>query len=256
MHKNDLLRELHDLKGGWKPTDYSERLAIPDRYICIASDAHVPYHDERLLANMLQTCREFEVTSIVWLGDLADMPTYSSWGNKDKGTTFQREKQIIRGVLEKVAELGFKQWWTSGNHEDRLFRKNDFQFGMRELADMVGVSKLIDNHLLVVSDNPTVNAYCGKWMLTHPAQYGSTPLVVPSKLATRYQQHVCSAHAHHSGMTWDETGRFRAVETGGLFKPELHNYIQHRVTAHRAWRQGFVLLLDGVPTIFSPEDFL
>jgi hypothetical protein len=251
-----LVEEIKSYRGDWEPEDYSKRMLLPTENLAIVSDVHIPYHDEVLLAHVLREAHDYKVETIVWLGDLMDMPTYSSWGNLDKSTTFLREKHIVRKTLERVAELGFKQVWSSGNHENRLFRKNDFTFGMEDLAGLCGLTSLIDSGRLLTSDNPTLDAFGGRWMLTHPAQYGSTPLVVPGKLATRFQQNVMSAHAHHYGMGMDETGMFTVVETGGLFKPQYHQYIQHQVTAHRAWVQGFWLLInDGTPVGFNGRDY-
>jgi hypothetical protein len=86
-------------------------------------------------------------------------------------------------------------------------------------------------------------------MLTHPAQYGTSPLKVPGELAERFGCNIISAHAHHWGMGTSPSGRYTVIESGGLFDERLVKYVQHRVTTHRAWVRGFVLLDDGVPSL-------
>lgn len=255
MPKKDLFEQaLAEARGGWRATDYSQRILIPDSRIAIASDVHIPYHDEKLLSQFFRDCEAHRIESIVWLGDLLDLHTFSNWGRTDYTTTFQRERKIARTVLEIGASVVGTQYWSRGNHEERIMRKNDHQMGMEELAYMVGVSPLVESGLLILSDNPTLDAVLvrgkPKWMLTHPAQYGSQPLVVPGKLATRYNQHVLSAHAHHWGMGVNETGKHTVIETGGLFQPNYHEYINYQVTAHRAWTQGYWFLIDGRPVGF------
>lgn len=251
MKSSSTVTELARARGGWKPTDYSARVLVPDNRIAIASDVHLPLHNEKLLARFLDHCRDEGVEAIVWLGDLMDMDTFSSWGRTDYSTQYTREMSLVYRVLEMAAERVQAQYWSRGNHEERLIRKLDHQVGMTEIARMVGVDHLIEQGALVVSDNPTLDAVPvrGKptWMLTHPAKYGRQPLAFPGQLSLRYQQHVMSAHAHHWGMGTDPTGRFMVVETGGFFDPRYHEYVNYRVTGHRAWAAGYWLLLDGQP---------
>ncbi len=245
--QTELEGRLASLRGTWQPEDFSARLLVTEDRVAIASDVHIPYHDEALLAKLLTEAANEGVQAIVWLGDLLDLPTFSSWGRTDYSTSFSRELGIARGVIEMAAEVVPVQYWSLGNHEARWMRKLDHQVYMEQLAMAAGLTTLLEDGRLIVSDNPTLDAFDGAWMLTHPAVYGRQPLAMPSKLATRYQQHVMSAHAHHWGQGVDETNTWTVVETGGLFKPEYHQYIQHRVTNHRAWTQGFWLLLNGVP---------
>lgn len=253
-------KRLAESRGGWEPEDYSIRLGIPDQRIAIASDVHIPYHDEKLLARFLHRCQEFEIESIVWLGDLLDHPTFSSWGRTDYTTLYARERDMARTVLEMASEVVPIQYWSRGNHEERLFRKTENHLGMEELARLVGVQRMVEDAHLILSDNPSLDAgyneRTGKWewMLTHPAKYGKQPLVFPGQLAMRYQQSVLSAHAHHWGMSTDPTGRYTVIETGGLFQPRYHEYVNYRVTGHRQWVQGWWFLINGRPLGFRGDD--
>lgn len=58
-----MLDQLEALRAGWEPADYSKRLLVPDSRVCIASDMHIPYHDEVLLAQMLENCKAYQ-----WIG--------------------------------------------------------------------------------------------------------------------------------------------------------------------------------------------
>lgn len=254
------LTALRSARGEWQPVDYSARLLIPDRRIAVASDVHIPYHNEKLLAYFLDHCRDEGMQSIVWLGDLLDLPTFSSWGRTDYSTLYQRELGITRRVIEMAAERVDAQYWSRGNHEERILRRLDRQIGMREIALMAGLGGLLEAGTLLVSDNPTLDAawHAGKptWMLTHPAKYGRSPLAFPGQLALRYQQNVMSAHAHHWGMGTDPTGRYLVVETGGFFDSRYHEYVNHRVTGHRAWASGYWFLTDAHPQGFLGKEMV
>jgi predicted phosphodiesterase len=244
---------LATLREGWKPTDYSKRLRVFGDTLLVLSDAHVPYHNERLIASALERLKDAAgERTIVWLGDLLDMPTYSPWGTEDTTTMLRRELALVRGVLEVADEFCVTQYWVAGNHERRFMRRNGFEVGMAQLAGMAGLGELLADGRLVVSDNPTLDyTYDRKrWLLTHPAQYGATPLVVPGKIADQQRRHVVSSHAHHWGMGTSPSGDHTVIETGGLFDPRLIPYVNQQMTTHRAWVSGYLLLDHGVPTLY------
>jgi predicted phosphodiesterase len=246
QNSGNYVQQLAGLRGGWKPQDFSKRWLVTADRICVASDVHIPYHDEQLLAQMLEHCQKEGIEAIVWLGDLLDMPTFSSWGQTDHTTKFTRELDIARGVISMSAKVVEKQYWSRGNHEERWMRKLDNQTHMEQLAYMCGLGPLVEDGRLILSDNPSLDAFDGDWLLTHPKAYGRIPLDVPVQLARRYQQNVMSGHAHHWGMAAFE--RFMVVETGGLFAPNLHQYIQYSPRPGRDWAQGYWFLIDGEPT--------
>jgi predicted phosphodiesterase len=223
---------------------------VEEDNIIVASDVHIPYHNERLTAQMLGTAERRGAEAIVWLGDLMDNPTFSSWGQDDLSTTFKRELKIAEGLIRLASTIVDRQYWSFGNHEARWMRKNGEQVDMELLANMAGLSDLVRSGHLVMSDHPSL-LYRDDWYLTHPSTYGSVPLVVPGKLAELFSKNVVSAHAHHWGMGTSPTGRFTVIESGGLFNPLLVKYVQQRVTTHRQWVGGYVALDRGVPTLFQ-----
>lgn len=248
-------RELRALQPDWLPENFSERVRVQEDRVLVLGDAHIPYHDVDLLAEALDFAREARVEAIVWLGDLMDMPTFSSWGTDDLTTLYRRELELTRGVIELASEVVSRQYWSSGNHEMRLMRRNGYQFGMEELALMAGLQDLLSTGQLITSDNPTLDYSSDghDWMLTHPASYGGQPLVVPGRVADRYQVNVISAHAHHWAQGRSPSGRYTVIESGGLFKAEYIKYVQHRITDHRAWTQGYVALNHGQAHLCAPR---
>jgi hypothetical protein len=193
------------------------------------------------------------VDTVMWPGDVFDMEEFSRFGITDYTSSFQRNARITGAIFRGVARMGFKQVYMPGNHEARLFHTANNHINMEQLALMAGVGDLIEDGSLVISDNPTAYLPVGNWMVTHPAQYGSTPLVVASKLATRHQCNTIVAHEHHWGMTTDETGQFICISSGGLYNPAKHEYIQRGMTSHRAWQRGYVILHQGHPFLYRGE---
>lgn len=240
--------QVRDESDGWIPRDYSQVPVIEDEHVLIAADAHVPKHDERLVMEMLAQAYREEVTRIVWAGDLLDMEEFSKWGVDDPTSSVRRNATHAGKIVKIADEMGFEQDFFKGNHEQRMFRNNPLV--MADLAAMMGLSGLMETGRLRVYDTTRAWARVGNWLIVHPAQYGSFPLVVASKLATRYQANVIAAHEHHWAMGTDETGKYIIINTGGLFDPNLHRYIQDNVTSHRAWQRGFVILHSGKAQLY------
>lgn len=245
-----VLQGMQEEMGDWRPTDYNDHLIVNSEHVLIAADTHIPAHDEQMIAEMLDQAYREEVDTIIWAGDLMDMQAFSSYGIDDETNSFRRDLRITGALLRGAARMGFKQIWTLGNHENRIRRTTKQSINMEQIALMAGTGGLLETGELVVSDNPSVYLPIGNWMVTHPAQYSSFPGVVASKLATRYQCNVIAAHEHHFGMVTDETGQWLAISSGGLYDPRKHRYINHNVTAHRAWQRGFVILHSGKAQLY------
>lgn len=240
--------EVHKDNDGWEPTDYSQMPVIEEDHILIAADLHFPKHDQRMIEEMLAQAYREEVERIVWAGDYHDMEEWSKWGIDDQ--TSNHRRNMVRGgkIMRIAAEMGFKQTYSQGNHETRVFRNTPLS--MQDIASMMDLGDLVQSGQLEVTDSTRVWVRVGNWLIVHPAQYGSFPGVVASKLATRFQANVIAAHEHHWGMTTDETGQWVAISSGGLYDPRLHKYINNNVTAHRAWQRGFVILHSGQAQLY------
>ena len=236
-------------RGGVIPKNYAERLLIPEHRLLIASDVHVPYHDEQLVAEFIERASREKYDAIVWLGDLMDNPTFSHWDREDLHTTFENELTQVEYIIRLAAKAVKKQYWSIGNHETRWMRRLSYQARMEHLAKIAGLGDLLASGKLVVSDNPSLDAEYSSWMLTHPHEYGATPLVVPGKLADKYQQNVISAHAHHWGQGMSPSGEYLVVESGCLLEPDYVAYINNQVTSHRRWVKGYVALDFGEVTL-------
>ena len=245
-------QRMADARDGWMPQDYSAKLLIQENKLMVLADVHLPRHDEDFLAEAFSRAEEEQVEAIVFLGDLMDMPTFSKWGRDDWSDNFERELEITEAIIKCALDAANIVYWSQGNHEVRFLRAMESQVSMARLAQLAGLGGALDSGRLVVSDHPSMDAFGGSWLLTHPKVYGRQPLVEPGKLATRFQQNIISAHAHHYAMGLDETGTFQVIESGGLFNPKFHRYIQHNVTSHRAWVQGFWILDNGRPIPYRP----
>ncbi len=228
---------------GWRAKDHSIVPVINAEHILVAADMHFPKHDQSLIMSMLERAWREEVTDVVHAGDVHDMEGWSRFPGKD-GTDSHRRNMVNCGKLFRIIDdMGFRQHYIPGNHEWRMTHNSPLT--MLDITSMMDLGDLVASGRLMVYDTPRIRASIGNWYIVHPSQYGSFPGVVAAKLATRFQANVIAAHEHHYGLVTDETGQFLAISSGGLYDPDLHEYIQNNVTAHRAWQRGYVLLHEG-----------
>jgi len=245
MNKTVALELLRAGRGNWIPTDYSVRHEIAAESVVVATDMHIPYHDENLVARMLERASA-EGVGALWLGgDVLDMPYYSKWDHPDLTATLERDFAILRAFIDAASQVFETIYWTSGNHEARFFRALKLQTGMVGLARLAGLEEYLEDGKLRVYDDPTITF--GSWMFTHPAKYGKTPLSIPGLIADTHNVNLVSAHAHHFGMGVSPSGRFWVVESGGLFKPEYHEYKQRNINDLRPWVQGYWIIRKDSP---------
>jgi hypothetical protein len=144
------------------------------------------------------------------------------------------------------------QMISRGNHDHRWIKKLDEFENMEGLICSISpdVACLVRDGLIDVSDNPTLEGVPDAsgnmtWLFTHPAQF-KAPFQTPAKLAMMEQKNVVSAHAHHFGYTRDESGKYWAVEAGGLFKDTSLEYAQRNLTTMRRMVNGFWVIIDDM----------
>jgi predicted phosphodiesterase len=246
-HQRVYLDKLKEARGGRFPIDHSIHPQVPDRVIAVASDWHVPYHDDQLIARMLERCADEKIKTLVVPGDSFDMPYFSSFDQTDLDAKMEEDFKTYRGIIDVMFEVFDHIYILPGNHDDRFFRQLKWQTGMDGLLRHVGLQDYIEEGRLRVYNDPTIMAMGDTWMITHPYAYGRQPLIIPGLIADLYGVNVMSAHSHHWGMGRSPSGRFIVVETGGLFRPEYHEYKQKRINPLRPWIRGYWILKDGVP---------
>lgn len=244
-----LIAELEEMQG--YKQDFSIHPTISERRILVASDVHIPYHHAPTVAHLLAYAEDVNADAIVWLGDFVDNLPVSHYGNTDLRTTFRDQMDQAGHLIQLASEVVPVQYWSKGNHEERWMSKMGYQGDMELFARMANVGELMDSGRLVVSDDATWEYNHGdtEWMLTHPAEYSGTPLVVPNKLAEVFGKNTVSGHTHHWGMSTSASGRYTIIESGGLFDRAKVEYVNRKITSHRVWARGFVLLDDGNPTL-------
>lgn len=223
----------------------------------ISADYHVPLHDPDLINKMIEVARKHEIKQLIIAGDFWNMDTFSTFLPEQPEAAWPIEHRegirVMRTLLNTFDEVDF----TWGNHDFRLVRKLGYKKSYKECMDWT-FQVLTDEEKakIRISDLDYMNYYPTgvegrKFRVCHPSNYSSVPLAVPKKLAPKYNCSIMSAHSHHFSLGVAPNGYDLMIELGGFFDKKRTEYIQ-RTNDNHEWTQGFVMLKEGIPTLFGP----
>lgn len=215
----------------------------------VTSDWHIPYHDIDLCEKMVRVASKKKIRQLAIVGDLFDAATLSIFEPQDIEFGIREELNSTAETLKHLLKFFSRIYWSVGNHEMRLLRMLKFS------VDLVDVGKwLLDNPKLVLTPLPQMYLDAGtdRWRLTHPSSYSRVPTRVAVQIASKYQCNVMSAHGHLFGETIDTSGKYRAIDLGGLFDENKIAYKNVKGdTTHPRAMSGFWIVKDGLTTGFS-----
>ena len=220
------------LDGYWK-LDYRDCI--------ITSDWHLPYLDETLFDKLLEIRKKTKLSTLIIGGDFIDLPMFSTFADayEHKGQ-FRGDKDTVRRVLETLVKNFDEIYITVGNHCLRWVKFLQYEVDMKDLYDMIFVNRKIK-----VSDYAMMKI--GNWRITHPKNYSIFFGKVGRDLAEKFHENICYAHGHQMGITFDRSGDYIVVATGGLVDQARVDYSSYLDTTHPKWQTGFVVLKGGAP---------
>ena len=88
--------------------------------ILILSDLQIPYHDPRLVTNLIGFVKRYKPDQVVSIGDEIDLPSVSRWQRGTIGEyagTIGRDRDMTVKILEQLRVNDV----VRSNHTDRLF---------------------------------------------------------------------------------------------------------------------------------------
>jgi hypothetical protein len=90
-------------------------------------------------------------------------------------------------------------------------------------------------------------------MCVHPKSYSQKAGIASRALCSKYLKNVLNTHGHHVGWNYDPSGKFLAVDLGGMFDPEKIEYMNIKTTTHPVWNSGFGMLRNGYFHLFDQQ---
>lgn len=239
------LRVLKASEGIVSPAPSVREFVTPhiqyDRVI-LTSDWHVPYHDPGMILDVIEYATTHDISTILALGDVIDLPTLSRFDPRDIDSHVGMELSAVGDVMYQFFTAGLQVKWYRGNHELRIFRAMKHQIVMSDLVRLCGAEGYnVRGH---EEEDVVLESGGVRWLLTHPQEYSKMPLTVPKKLVAKYHMNVATAHGHH--YAYGVEGDYEMLELGGLFDPNKLAYL-HRggATTFPHQQQGFWVIDNG-----------
>jgi len=217
-----------------------EEFVLPEDDYMVSCDYHSPYHSELWVNRMIYIGEIFQIRKLIIIGDLFDFNFAKKWYSDEK-TTLDDEIGYASPLLEA---LGFFDviYMVQGNHETRVGRATDGKVQAKHLFRLFGPDVWDKKFKYSPYDKIRI---ADKWLFTHPKSYSQVSSSVARRLAEKYHMNIINSHGHFVGMAYDRSGRYLAVDLGGMFQINKIEYINMSTTTHPMWNNGFGMIRNG-----------
>lgn len=220
----------------------------------VINDVHIPATNWAFAELALQVAETHlpRPRRCILVGDLINGDALSRWEDLVMCTPLEDELDYANQYLNVLGGVFDEIWFMRGNHEDRLLKSLRGQLNAPQFLRMVSDNTRV--HYSTYS-KCTVSSGGELWRLTHQRAYRKRKLSVANELAMKYKAHIISAHQHHSAQGRDDSNTYTIIDSGGLHDSELMAYVQLDDTTSPVMCNGFVLLREGVGTLFTPPSY-
>jgi predicted phosphodiesterase len=219
------------------------------RCIVVIPDAHIPYHDRRAWAVVLEAVAHLRPTHVVIMGDFADCAALSQHERTTTGgESFEDEITAVNEALDKLGTVAGDAdvTYVEGNHEFRLPRY------IANVAPAINLTSLQPQNLYRVLERgwrwvPYQQACrIGPVTFTHDLERAGANAI--RQALSDLRRSVVIGHLHRLGV-WhegDADGRHLFAACFGWLGDVDQLTYRHRLRARREWRHGFgVIWVDG-----------
>lgn len=215
-----------------------------NQQIFAIGDLHIPYHDPKLIRNLLRSIKQEKPQYIVLLGDVLDFYALSRF-RKDPTKLLSLNQELEETVdflqLLRQAQPEARIYYCEGNHEARLLKflwdaapqLTSLNLNMQSLLQL--------NRLQIhyISDRKGVDI--GPYTFMHGCYVRKHPGASVLEHVHRMGKNIVIGHCHRLAVVHVSIGNRQlvGVETGCLTRPEYHDYIR---TPDPNWSFGYVVL--------------
>ena len=219
---------------------------LMDDYI-ITADYHSPYYSILWHNRSLAIAERFGIKKLVVIGDLVDFGFASFFYADHKpgiADESDENKRLIQSMLAQFDEIVV----VKGNHEDRLGRNTNGIIQARYLFELWSGPAWKTRFLYSLYDKLTIG---GEWLCVHPKSYSQKAGIASRQLASIHLKNIINTHGHHVGWNYDPSGKFLAVDLGGMFDVDKIEYLNIKSTTHPRWNSGFGMFRNGYFHLFD-----
>jgi hypothetical protein len=226
-------------------------LTLPiDNYL-ITCDYHSPYHSELWINRGLAMADKFKIKKHIIIGDLFDFNALKYFTVDDGGPKRDLDEEIAQtDPVIRALDYFDENILLCGNHERRVGMKTDSIIQARHLFGLYGEGVWNRKFKYSVYDKLFIG---NDWMVVHPRSYSQISTSVARRMAEKYHRNILNAHGHFVGMAYDRSGKFLAIDLGGMFDTKKIDYINLQTTTHPNWKNGFGILYNEKFYFFTDE---
>jgi len=226
---------------------YDSPVLPMDDYM-ISCDYHSPYYSELWTNRYLAMAQKYGVKKQVIVGDLFDMDfakRHPITDGEEKSSIEEEEKQ--GDPLIQALSWFDETWLVCGNHETRISRITEARVQFSQLVSYFCKDLIQKKFNFTVFDKVQIGE---KFLLVHPKSYSQISGATAVRLAEKYNKHIFAAHGHFCAFRWDRSGKYMAMDIGGIFDQRKIAYANLSTTTHPNWNPGFSMIYQGFPYLF------
>jgi hypothetical protein len=246
-------------KLAWDAIPRFDRFERLSGDFAVSSDWHLSKLDPTMLALKGKVARKHGIKRALIIGDVFDMEEFSHWsiaGLQPRDVKFGDELIFAARAFEQaLAAFPEGIWVTSGNHDERILKLLRFALELSDVFSLIG-RRMAEGLRKQFEDKVKVSSYpyChinSTWYCCHPSCYSKIAMAVARDIAEVEHMHTIMAGGHLWGMTIEKSGKYYAIDCGCMCDPKKVYYKQMRIRRFPAWKQGFVILKDGLPMLYD-----
>lgn len=218
--------------------------------VMVTADMHIPQTDWRLVERMMAIAKLHmrPPRTLVVAGDFLSEDRFSQFSNIVPPAPWAVERDTAREVISALLDVFDAIWFAMGNRDRRMIKWADAALDEGDLFGMLTSSAKVKITKHAYINIETEN---GLWTATHPAFYRSTRGSGAAALADRLGCHVISGHEHHTAITFSPSGKFLAVNVGGMYDPAKIAYAALTHSLKPVMIPSFAMLQRGRPYLFA-----
>lgn len=232
---------------------YGHDLGKPWRFegnTITAGDIHLNTTKMQLFKKLLAVAQSHldRPRRFIIAGDLLNAEAFGGYPAITPLPSFSRELQAAREFIKLALTVFDEVDIIPGNHDRRVQKATSNAISLEDLKRIVSGDERVKisqwGHCVLTTSR-------GDYRITHGSEYSVNQLVVADQLAQKYGQHIVSWHEHHCAIGMDRFKKYIIVNGGGLFDQESMAYTQLDDNKKPRMANGFVLIKNGYPHLFS-----
>ena len=219
----------------------------------VVGDIHIPttFWELADMVSIVADKHLGEHKTLIIAGDFINADALSHYPFTVAPPTLSQELLIARELLQIWSETFDRIIMFMGNHEMRVFKNMYGSIGGADIRALF-VGEVGEKFELYNIGQVIVNSGDERWRITHQNSYSKIKGRTANILAQKHQSNIISHHEHHVAIMRDDYDYYTIVNNGGLHDHEKMAYVSQFDSNRPIMNNGFVMLRDGVPQLFTP----